>query len=446
MKNKFDYYTKNSKKVVPNTLFFSENDLHLAEAIENGATTIISNNKLELEVPCYQRDVLKEYSRILKEVYPHDQKLIGITGTDGKTTTCAIISHLLGNDNCANIGTNGIFYKNKTIDTGLTTPMLEEIYRSFVTFAENDIQYTAMEVSSEGILNNRVAGLNFDIAIFTNLSNEHLNSHKTMANYLATKLKLFEQLSPTGTAIINIDDKYLRDISRPKNTITFGKSVPADYIIMDIEFDSETMTFSVITKEKEYFISTNLIGEYNAYNITSALIVGELLQVDNILDKLKTIPKIEGRFVKIAGPVEVIVDFAHTPNALKNLLTTVREICNKNIVLVVGAAGRKDREKRKDMGLISTEYSDFVIFTSEDPKDEDENEIISDLLTDVKTDNHLTVLDRKKAIRTAISIARDGDVVVVSGKGNEQFFYKDNEKFKHNDISTVKEALNIDLV
>ncbi|XMB85707.1 UDP-N-acetylmuramoyl-L-alanyl-D-glutamate--2,6-diaminopimelate ligase [Mycoplasmatota bacterium WC44] len=446
IKQTFTHITQNSKMVTENSLFVSMNDKHLFEAIKNGAVAIISNNDMPLHVPVYETDPLMAYTNILKDMYDLSIDLIGITGTDGKTTTASIIQYLLTNDKCGSIGTNGIKYKDETIESKYTTPILEDTYDYLNTFEKEGLKTAVMEVSSEGILNNRINGLEYDVAIFTNLTHEHLNTHKTMDNYFSTKIQLFKQLKDDGIAIINIDDEYYPRFSSItlRKVLTYGVSDEADYQIKDIRNNGDHMTFTIKTSNKSHEIRTNLLGKYNAYNITAALItVSNRMDIYDAIKMVETIPEIEGRYFHMRNDssIDLIVDFAHTPNALKNLLETVNENKRNNSILVVGAAGEKDKSKRSIMGEVATKNSDFVIFTSEDPKNEDEKEIVDQLLKEVTSENYIKIYDRKEAIKSAVKIARMNDTIIITGKGNEHHFNKNNKLTRHNDIEIAKEFL-----
>ncbi|XMB66866.1 UDP-N-acetylmuramoyl-L-alanyl-D-glutamate--2,6-diaminopimelate ligase [Mycoplasmatota bacterium zrk1] len=439
------HITQNSKRVRPGSLFISMNDLHLSEAIENGASAIISNKNLKLDIPTYRANPKVAYAEVLKEFYHHNLFLVGITGTDGKTTTSSIVKHLLGNE-CGIIGTNGIKYKDKKLESKLTTPILEDIYKYLNIFQKEKIETAVLEASSEGIIDNRINGLNFDICIFTNLSHEHLNTHKNMSNYFQSKLKLFKEMKRDGIAVINIDDDYFKELNESIDNpiITYGTNKDADFQIVDIRHNDNLTSFTLKNKNNSYEITTNLLGKYNIYNITAALIAaGKQKDINTLIPKLNNIPEIEGRFVHVKNDKEinVVVDFAHTPNAIKNLLETINIRKKGNSILVIGAAGEKDKTKRKTMGKIATENSDFVVFTSEDPKFEDESKIIEDLLKEVTSENYIKIYDRKEAIRAAIHIARMNDTVIITGKGNEQYMKKNNKLTKHNDIEIAREFI-----
>ena len=445
IRENINHITQDSKKVKPGSLFVSMNDQHLLEAIKNGANAIISKENRDLTVPVYKDNPDKAYENLLKDFYDISINLIGITGTDGKTTTASIIQHLLTRDKCGNIGTNGISYKQENIKSKLTTPILEDTYMYLDLFQKQNMKYAVMEVSSEGILDNRIASLEYDKCIFTNLTHEHLNTHQTMENYFNTKIRLFNQLKPNGTAIINIDDEYSNKMinNLNKKIITFGTSNEADYQITNINQYKDHTTFTLKTNFTSYNLQTNLMGKYNLYNITAAIIaVSDYISIEEAIDKISSIPQIEGRYVHLTNnEIDLIIDFAHTPNALKNLLETVNINKVNNSILVMGSAGEKDKTKRKTMGNIASTKSDFVIFTSEDPKTEDETSIIDHLLEEVMSENYVKIYDRKEAIKTAIAIARVNDTVIITGKGNEHTFNKNNILTKHNDIEIAKEFL-----
>lgn len=442
-----------SRFVMPGNLFlplsgtnFSGNEF-IIDAINKGAVAIISNEVMEnLVVPVIiVDDVEKELMRLVDIIYqkPYNElTLIGATGTDGKTSVSTLTNYLLNSfSSCANIGTNGITYKNEVMDNLFTTPLLTENYRLLRTFVDNHIQYASMEVSSQGIANNRIKGILYDYAIFTNLSHEHLDTHKTMHNYFLTKLKLFKQLKKDGVMIVNKDDHYAKFFEKYPNVIYYSLFTPSDYQAINIKYYPNYTIFDL--KGKNILlenIKVNRSEEYNIYNIIPPIIISlkEGINIQLLYELLVDLPIIPGRLEKVPVkyPFDVYIDFAHTPNALKNVLKAMRKKTSKQIILVCGAAGNKDKTKRPLMGSVATEYADFTIFTSEDPRNEDPLEIIKQMTgdLDLSKDNYKIIVNRTDALTYAFKIAKKDDIILVTGKGREDFFEENNIIIPYSDF------------
>lgn len=420
------------------------------DVISRGASCIVTNEKNNIyssSVPViYCKDEFKELERILNIFYNdicNKIKLIGVTGTDGKTTISTLTSFILSEKYLSGvIGTNGIHCPFFDEETPSTTPTLSKTYSILNKFLTHNITHASMEVSSEGILNNRINTLLFDYAIFSNLSCEHLNTHKTMNNYFNTKFKLFNQLKPGGLAIVNKDDNYSKYFESLENVIYYSLFTPSDYQAINIRYFDSYTVFDLVTPNgimKQ--LKINRTEEYNIYNIIPAIIISQLEKIDNIsiYNALLELPQISGRMEKIpvSYPFDIYVDFAHTPNGLKNMLLNIRKKTRKKLILVCGAAGHKDKIKRPEMGRYATEFADTVIFTSEDPRDENPLDIISDLISNTHHNNYEIIINRKEAIDRAIMLAKKNDIVVISGKGKENFFEQNNIRYQYSDFEYV---------
>ena len=364
----------NSKKVVKGDTFVSirDDNKYVVEAIKNGASTVIvREGSFDVETKIvenrekYVRKYLeKNYYNEIKDI-----KLIGITGTNGKTTTSYLIYESLNKlgIKCAYIGTLGFYTPDKKIETANTTPTLYEIYEMLLECKEMGIEYVTIEVSSHGLDMKRVEGLTFEYGIFTNLTEDHLDYHKTMENYAKAKQKLFKQ---SKKSIINIDDKY-KDYFLEEDSITYGKN-DSNYTISDIYIDRQGSSFKL--NNEEYIC--NLIGEYNVYNIVCVIIILKLLGLDTNVIKDLSAPK--GR-MDIHKSNSIIIDYAHTPDAVEKILTEVSKLPHNKIVTMIGCGGDRDKFKRPIMGDIATTYSDYVIFTSDNPRGEDPDLILNDI-------------------------------------------------------------------
>lgn len=444
--------TSDSRNVKKDFLFviLSENSYtldYIVEAISNGACCILSKKKYTSDIP---NIVVDDPFFVLKEILPkfyknyYKQKLIGITGTDGKTSTSLFLKHLLNNSSY--IGTNGIIYNNERKTNYLTTPILSTNYALLDYFSTINITNTIMEVSSEGILNNRICGLEYDYCIFTNLTHEHLNTHKTMDEYLKTKQKLFFQLKKSGISIINNDDIYKDMFKVNKRVLTYGIKNTSDYQIFNIRYLDKYTLFDLKTPKDIYNdLEINRLELYNLYNILPAIIVAlcEKVSIDSIKEKLKNIPIIEGRLEQIPNnkDINIYIDFAHTPNALDNVLSSVKQKTKGKLIHVFSSAGKKDISKRPLMGSVSSKYADLIILTSEDPKDENPKKIVNDIKKGIINTKYICILSREKAIMKALSKAKKDDTVIITGKGRENTFIIDNKVYIYSDFDVVNNYL-----
>lgn len=440
-------YIKEGDLFLPLTGKNFTGDEFLIDAITKGAIGIVTNKMLtNLTVPIIIVDNLrKELMRLvhLFYKYPYNElTMIGVTGTDGKTSVSTLTSFLLNHiSRCANIGTNGIIYDNEVVDNLFTTPILTENYRLLRKFSDSGISYVAMEVSSQGIANQRIEGILYDYAVFTNLSHEHLDTHKTMYNYFLTKLKLFKQLKKQGVMIINKDDYYAKFFEKYQNVIYYSLFLPSDYQAIHIRYYQNHTVFDL--KAKDFILENlrvNRTEEYNIYNILPAIIIAlkEGIDINLLYELLLDLPIIPGRLEKVPVryPFDVYIDFAHTPNALKNVLTALRKKTKQKIILVCGAAGNKDKTKRPLMGTIATEYADYTIFTSEDPRLENPIDIIHDMkkMIDLENPNYKMIVNRKDALSYAFKIAKKDDIILVTGKGRENYFEENNMIYTYSDF------------
>lgn len=416
------------------------------EAISKGAKAILTEEDILLDnvVVIKVNSIQKVFYELIAKFYRYPWKklkLIGVTGTDGKTTTASYIKHLLGND-CAYIGTNGIVYYDKIIKTSYTTLPYCLFVRTLYELQKANIKYVSLEASSQGLINNRLYGINFDVAIFTNLTYEHLDTHKNMYNYFQAKLILFKQLKKNGLAIVNRDSKYSNFIHVQK--VTFSIQTNADYQITNIVNKSDYLEFTLLSKNNQPTIyQTNVFESYNLSNLLAAIIVAKHFKVPNetLKEKIIQMPSVAGRLQLVSTdlPFKIYIDFAHTPNALYEVLKNLRSKTNGRIIGVCGSAGEKDKYKRHLIGQVATNNADYVIFTSEDYRSEDPYDIISQMISLVKTNNYEIIIDRKKAIEKAIKIAKENDIVIVTGKGNDEYFETNEGCFKYSDYETIQE-------
>lgn len=438
---------KDSRKVVPGDTFVDTtfNKEYVYDAVKNGASLIISkfkydNNTIIVDDPkqYYNEYIYNKYYDKIK-----DLTLIGITGTNGKTTTSYIIYEILNKMNvkCAYIGTIG-FYKNNQIKVlNNTTPDIEELYEYLYECSLENIKYVVMEVSSHALDQDRVYGLKYDACIFTNLTEDHLDYHKNMDEYKKTKTLLFDKLRNKRIAIINSDDCNYKDFMFDNNyNVKVGKF--GDYKIKNIKLNIDSLDL-IFNFKKDYFKHLNLVGKYNAYNYLEAVATLNYLNFD--LNKILEVDVFAppGRMYLINYKNnKIFIDYAHTPDAMEKVLKSVNEFKKNKIITIFGCGGDRDKNKRSIMGNIASSYSDKVIITNDNPRNENENNIISDIVMGIKKENYEIIKDRKKAIIEGISYLNDNDILLILGKGHENYQIINGKKKYFSDLNTTMEIIN----
>lgn len=441
-----------SRKIKKGDTFIAikeQNDGHkyIEQAIENGATKIIAEyGKYEVET-----QIVKDTTKYLKEYMYNtyydkikDIKLMGITGTSGKTTTCFLIYTLLQKLGCktAYIGTIGFYMNDFVRELKNTTPSIEELYNCMLECKEKNIEYIVMEVSSHAIALDRIYGLEFDAVGFTNISQDHLDYHKTMDNYAKTKVKLFKKLKNKKTAVINIDDLYSNMfIFDENNNITISKE-NGDVKIYDINIIETGIKFKFKYKQKEYEKEIDMFGTYNIYNYLTALIIVNSFgfKINDILEINVKAPKGRMQMLKF-GKNKIYVDYAHKPDAVKKVLENTSNFTTGKIITIIGCGGNRDKAKRPIMGKYSSEMSDHVIFTNDNPRDEDPDSIINDIIKGVKKENYEIILDRKEAIKKGISLLNENDALLILGKGHENYQIIKGKKYHLDDMECVENII-----
>lgn len=419
-------------------------------AIRNGASKIICEHgsySVDTMVVPSTREYLASYLKDLYKDKFSKVKLLGITGTNGKTTSAYLIYQLLNKlgKKCAYIGTIG-FYLNDTVrPLNNTTPDLMELYSLFDEAFNSGVSVIVMEVSSHALELGRVLGLSFDIVSFTNLTQDHLDVHKTFDNYIKAKQKLFGMVKDDGYAIVNVDDKYSdRFIISGNNNITYGIN-PSNYHIISYNLRINRTEFIMEVDEKKYDVVIPIPGKYNIYNFLVALInvVKVGFDIDSVLGVIKDIKTPKGRFdiVNYNNNV-IIVDYAHTPDAVLNILNAVNEYKEGKIYTVIGCGGDRDKSKRPLMGDIATRKSDYVIFTDDNPRSEKEEDIVNDIICNLNRDNYCVIYDRKSAIIKGIDLLNDKDILLILGKGHEDYQIIGKDRIHFDDKEVVLEYIN----
>ena len=342
----------------------------------------------------------------------------------------------------AYIGTNG-FYINKFIkELPNTTPEILDIYELLIEAKKEGCEFVCIEASSHGLAQNRLENLKFDYAIFTNLTHEHLGYHKTMKNYALAKQKLFTMLRNNKYAIINNDDNYKNYfILKENNNITYSLN-NGNYYVKEYKITTQNNIFTVVNNNKEYTFTTKLLGKHNIYNSLASIIVLNKIgySFEEINNVLTIVSGPKGRMENISyNNNNIIIDYAHTPDGIANVLNTAKELHPNKIITIVGCGGGtgSDRTKRSEMGNLVLSLSDKTIFTNDNPRDEDPNQIINDLLKEKINNNYIIELDRKKAINKGINMLTNNDILLILGKGHENYQIIGNNKTHFNDKETV---------
>ncbi len=428
-------------------------------AVENGAVCVVYSQDLDdmIEGAVYIKvdDVAAAMNQCARLFYskPSDKMtMYGITGTNGKSTIANIIRYIRGlEEPCGYIGTISIDYGNVHLPPNLTTPDTIFLQEKLADMVRCGMKSCALEVSSHGLAQHRVDGIQFDVAIFTNLTHDHLDYHGTMDNYFEAKAILFKNLvKPDGVSILNADDakfEDLKEVSRAK-VISYGIDNECDYRASDITIGSKSSTYTLTHGENKYTVHTNLVARYNVYNLLAAIAAlhESGMDMETIIKACQTIPQVEGRMEQIecGQDFHVIVDFAHTPDGMEQMMQYGREIAGKShrVIAVFGSAGKRDIAKRKVFGEIAEKYCDYIILTEDDPRDEDPAAIAAQIREGITTKTNLFIAQRYEAIRQAIQNANAGDVVLLLGKGDEVFMYHENGRvpWKGDNIS-AKECI-----
>lgn len=451
----------NSGKVKENSLFIAQKgtqtDGHrfIDAAIDAGAIAIlceeIPENRKENISYIKVENSSESMGTVAANFYDHPTKklkLIGITGTNGKTTTATLTYRLLQSLGypAVLISTIRVLVNDKEQPTINTTPDILTLNEIFSEAVKTGCEYAVMEVSSIGIHQFRIAGLNFEIGVFTNISHDHLDYHKTFSEYIKIKKSFFDNLSKAAKSLTNIDDKngYVMLQNSPSKRFSYALKTDADFKAKILENQFQGML--LLLDGHEFW--TPLIGEFNAYNLLAVYAVMRLLdfEQEEVLTHLSKLSNVDGRFQTFISKKGIIfiVDYAHTPDALENVLNTIQDIRTRDerLFTVVGCGGDRDRSKRPEMAEIASRIADMAIFTSDNPRTEDPEVILAEMESGVKAENNhktLKITNRREAIKTAITIAEKGDIILIAGKGHETYQEINGIKHHFDDMETAKE-------
>ena len=444
----------NSKEVEPGDLFVCTMgvtaDRHdfIDEAIKNGASAVVvSRDVLEKSVPIIKVDDTNlELRKISAKFYDYPCEkafMIGVTGTNGKTTVAEIIYQLLGG-NTAYIGTNGRKYKSKHYSMRNTTPDVDRLYRYFREFLDSGCDTICMEASSEAFYRHRLDDIRYDIGIVTNITEDHLNIHKTLENYVDCKCQLVRQVKDEGYSILNSSDKYFDKFKKEAHgkIVSYGYKDSDTLKIENYTLKRDKTIISFKYNNKTYEVISPLLGSFNVDNLAAAILclLCKGIDFDVIIKRVSKLKQIEGRMeiMPFTNKYTVILDYAHTTDALDNILTFLNMVKEKRIITVTGSAGGREKSKRPGMGKVVLEKSDYVVFTMDDPRYEDPNDIIDDLVSESDKTNYERIVDRKEAIYKALDMAKDRDIVLIAGKGRDDYMAVDDKYLPYCDYDVIK--------
>ena len=456
--------TSNSKAVKKGFVFVAikgvrqDGGCFIKEAVVNGASLVVAQGKiLKIKVPgSVKLLMVKDCRRFLAEACaefygrPSDSlRVVGITGTNGKTTISYLIEAMAkeSGSGCGVIGTINYRFKDKEIPANNTTPGPVKLQGLLAKMRALRVKYCAMEVSSHALDQKRVLGINFAQAVFTNLTQDHLDYHKNLENYFLAKAKLFRALPPSGSAIINNDDKYGRRIKRLtySRLISYGIKNKSTVMAKNIVSGIEGTQFTLVAPGINTRIKTQMIGRYNVYNILAAISWGisEELSFKNIKSAIEKFKNVPGRLEKVGCKKgrNIFVDYAHTPDALFNVISALRPLVPGRMIVIFGCGGERDKLKRPKMGKIVTGMADYAIITSDNPRSEDPLRIIRDIRTGIRKDNYRVIPDRFKAIKAGLALIKNNDCLIIAGKGHEEYQVLKDKVLHFSDRKAVQKCL-----
>lgn len=443
----------NSRKVKPGDTFVAikgftvDGHDYIEDAIKAGATKIVCEHgsySVETLVVPSTKEWIQKYIVDNYKDEVNKLRIIGVTGTNGKTTTCFLTYQALRKlgVNAAYMGTIGFYYGDTKYELNNTTPEILDLYSYFMEALEQGVTDVVMEVSSHSLCEKRVEGLEFSEVAFTNLTEDHLDYHKTMENYLNAKLLILKQIKKDGVVIVNNDDDYGKYFE-VGNYKTLGYSGD-NYKILDYSQTDKGTLISFMVDGKNYEVETNLRSKFNVYNYLTCLALLNNLgfSIDEIAEVTKSIYPPKGRCEQIAvNGGEAVIDYAHTPDAVDKIISAFLENKKGKVITIVGCGGDRDPLKRPIMGNIASEKSDYVIFTSDNPRTEDPKAILDDIIKGVRKDNYEVEIDRPTAIRKGLDMIGKNDVLLILGKGHEDYQIIGHTKHHLDDAEEVRKYL-----
>ena len=450
----------NSRAIKKGSLFFaikgSNHDGHdyISDAIKNKVSAIIANKELKnLPVPLIKvKDTRRVLSKIASKFYKNPSeklKIIGVTGTNGKTTTSSLIKSIFDSAgiDAAQLGTNGLISKYNFYNSSLTTPDPIYLNKLISMLVEKKVSYLIMEVSSHSIDQHRVTDIEFDTAIFTNLSQDHLDYHRTISNYFNTKLNLFKMIKEKRKCIINFDNKYGKMIDKKikKETVKSSINLKVDFYYKSLTCDMNGINGIISHDNENIPISSDLVGEFNAENILLAVSACKIIGLDaeSITKGIKNCVKPSGRMeIFKKDDIKIIIDYAHTPDAYEKVLSSIKNLNKGKINILFGCGGNRDETKRATMGAIADKYSDYLWITPDNPRLEDIDKINNQIINGIKSNHYSSYKDRGKGLKDALGTLKNDDILIVLGKGRENYQLIKNERIFHSDYEIIMEYIN----
>lgn len=443
----------NAQNKMEKGLFFCYKGAHdgyeyIEQAIDNGACVFVVDKLVDKDINQVLVDDVRRCIGLAAQNFYDTKniKVVGITGTNGKTTTSFIIKSILeqANKKVGVIGTNGIYFCDKFIPAKLTTPDPIDLHEIFSIMKKGKVDFVVMEVSAHAIFLEKICGVNFVCKILTNVTQDHLDFFKNMQQYRETKLSFFNS---DDLMVINADDECGQFLLKKYETaLSYGLNNPSDAFCIEINKDCSSYIMNI--SDNVIKLKTNLFGLFNVYNaLASALCCYYLgISVDCIKKGIEQTKSIEGRFnVFSCNNKKIIVDFAHTPDGLENVLKTAKKLTDGKLICVFGCGGDRDKSKRPIMGAIAEKYADYCFITSDNPRYENASTIISDILKGFNHSNYCALEDRKTAIKIAIKSLKDNDTLIICGKGGENYIDIKGEKIPYSDFDVVKNCIKDNL-
>ena len=456
-----------SRRVGKNTLFValrgekSDGNAFVDQAVERGASVIVTERELRNpHATCVQvenaREALADIAATFYNRPTRRLKMAAVTGTNGKTTTTFLIKHICekAGMRCGLIGTVRYEIGDRILPAVRTTPESLELQELLAQIANAGCKAAAMEVSSHALAQERTRGLEWDVAVFTNLTQDHLDFHGSMERYFESKLQLFTGLAAQPTkkksvAVVNIDDRYgaqiLERLEKDFPVVTYGMGVHADFRASNYRPEFSSTSYQLDARGKSYLVRVPLIGRFNVANSLAALAAVSSLGIPlrDAVASLAKSPQVPGRLEAVPAKrqFQVFVDYAHTPDALLNVLKTVRELSPRKVICVFGCGGDRDRQKRPLMAHAADQNADFSIITSDNPRKEDPDAIIAEVEKGFRSERYEKVTDRAQAIARAIALAQPRDIVVIAGKGHETYQEFADHTIPFDDIQVARRAL-----
>ena len=447
--------TYNSKEVTKGSLFVcirgENSDGHdfAKDAEKNGAAAILCEKQVQVNIPqIVVSSTRKALSKVFSCFYDNPQnklKIIGLTGTNGKTTTSFLIKSILeeSGKKVGLIGTQGAFIGKQFFQTGLTTPDPQFLFKLLKQMVDFGVEYVVMEVSAHALALDKIEGIVFEVGVLTNLTQDHLDFFKTMENYKRAKFKLFER-NKIKSAVLNFDDEFGRKLAETITVpfLSYSLNNPSDVFAAKIGNRNGKNKFIVNILDNVFDVESSLIGEFNIYNSLAAASVAAMLgcstkQIKNGLEKLLGVEGRLNRF-NLSNGVVAFIDFAHTPDGIEQALNAIRELKFKQIITVFGCSGNRDKDKRHKMGQIAEKLSDYVVLTTDNPRFENPELILDDIEIGMEKTAHTRFVSREQAIEFALTLAKKGDCVAILGKGAETYQDINGVNVPYNDFEVVK--------